>query len=188
MRQGSSTIPPETSPDDDDFPRFLDQHYPLLLGYLRRRMQASDEAEDIAQESFERLMRYRGQPAAALKQLLFRIALNILADRGRRELVVQAQSGQLMAELGEEVAPASAMPDHYAAQQQELLMVREAIGRLPELCRRTYLLNRLDGLSYPQIAMHHGVSVKAVEKQMSKALTLIDRHLKARGAETVRSP
>ena len=50
---------------------------------------------------------------------------------------------------------------------------------LDELAPRTremFLLNRLDGLSYTQLAARYGVTVSAVEKQMMKAIA----HLNSR--------
>ena len=83
------------------FAVFVRQHYPLLLGYLRKRMGSFDEAQDIAQESCERLLRYRDQPAPTLKQLLFRIAINVLTDRGRHQQMLHAQAGHLLVEFGD---------------------------------------------------------------------------------------
>ncbi|OBU52215.1 hypothetical protein A9K69_16755 [Stenotrophomonas maltophilia] len=74
-------------------------------------------------------------------------------------------------------------PDEILQSQQELAMVRAAILRLPEHCRHIYLLNRMDGLTYAQIAQKYNLSLKAIEKQMSKALSLINHHLKVNGAE-----
>ena len=64
-------------------------------------------------------------------------------------------------------------PEQLAARQQDLQRIREAIAALPAHCRGVYLLNRVEGMSYPDIARHMGVSVKAVEKQVSKALRLL---------------
>ena len=48
-------------------------------------------------------------------------------------------------------------------------------GQRPDRTREIFLLNRLEGLSYTQIAARFAVSVKAIEKQMSKALAHLRR-------------
>ena len=57
--------------------------------------------------------------------------------------------------------------------------MRAAILQLPLRCRQVYLLNRIDGMSYPQIASHCDISVKAVEKHIGKALTMLRLRLRA---------
>lgn len=53
-----------------------------------------------------------------------------------------------------------------------------AIQSLPEKCRIVFELNRGEGLKYAQIADKMGISVKTVEAQMSKALSVLRGHLK----------
>lgn len=51
------------------------------------------------------------------------------------------------------------------------------IQSLPEKCRIVFELNRREGLKYAQIAEKLGISVKTVEAQISKALTILRDHL-----------
>jgi RNA polymerase sigma-70 factor (ECF subfamily) len=50
--------------------------------------------------------------------------------------------------------------------------LQKAIASLPEKCRTIYLMSRMDGKTYTEIAENLGVSIKAVEKQISKALSI----------------
>jgi len=125
-----------------------------------------------------RLMRYRSQPADQLKLLMYRIGLNVLNDRGRRE---QARMASVHVSIDDDylaLASPELAHEHRIAQQQALERVRACILKLPPRCRQVYLLNRMEGMSYPQIAAHCAISVKAVEKHIGKAL----QHL--RGSES----
>ena len=53
-----------------------------------------------------------------------------------------------------------------------------AIQSLPEKCREVFELSRMEGLKYAQIADKLGISIKTVEAQMSKALSVLREHLK----------
>lgn len=46
----------------------------------------------------------------------------------------------------------------------------QTLSTLPQCPREVYLLNRVTGMSYSQIAQHRGVTPKTVEKQTSRAL------------------
>ena len=58
-----------------------------------------------------------------------------------------------------------------------LRRLEAAISKLKPKTREIFLAHRLDGLSYAEIAELTGLSVKGVEKQMSKAIAKIDRLL-----------
>nr|WP_255699056.1 RNA polymerase sigma factor [Luteimonas sp. Y-2-2-4F] len=147
-----------------------------------------EDAQDIAQESQIRLMRYRGQPHGALKVLLYRIALNLARDLWRQRAANRDRASSDPSDGMFEVPTPDPGPDQRAMQQQELVRIRNAIARLPDHCRRIYLLNRIEGLSYSQIARHANVSVKAVEKQISKALALLRQQLGDRPGPGDRDP
>ena len=153
----------------DGFEAFLQAQRPVLVGYLCRRVQEED-AKDIAQEAFVRMLRYRAYPRDQLKALMYRVATNVLLDRARRD---RSRGAPMHVSLdADHDAMASDEPAHEerVASQQALVLVRAAILQLPERCREVYLLNRIEGMSYTEIARHCGISVKAVEKHIGRAL------------------
>ena len=57
------------------------------------------------------------------------------------------------------------------------MRIKKAIDNLPEKCRTIFILNRFEEKKYSEIAEIQGVSVKAIEAQMSKALKLLREQL-----------
>ncbi|WP_082575722.1 RNA polymerase sigma factor [Lysobacter sp. Root667] len=162
---------------DDGFERFVLEHREALVRFLSKRT-GEEDAKDIAQESLVRLMRYRGQPAEQLKLLMYRIAMNEFNDRGRRQQSQHASAHVSFDQHFHGLPSADLAHDQRVANQQELARVREAILRLPTKCRQVYLLNRIEGMSYTEIARHCGISIKAVEKHIGRALVLLRLHLR----------
>src|SRR5262245_35877136 len=81
---------PRLSPGREDnaerFDRFVRDCVPLLERFLGRLRVASDDVQDVAQESLARLLRYRdSEPPEAWTALLYRIAINVARDRARRD-------------------------------------------------------------------------------------------------------
>ena len=58
-----------------------------------------------------------------------------------------------------------------------LRRLEAAVARMKPRTRTIFLAHRIEGLSYAEIAERFGLSVKGVEKQMSKAIAQIDRML-----------
>jgi len=164
---------PGTSSTACAFEAFLHAESDALVIYLRRKQVEPEDACELAQEAQMRLLRYRDQPREVLRPLLYRIALNLLRDHWRQRAGVREGLGRAQPLDPDILIADTPGPEQMADQQQELMRVRRAIGALPAHCRSVYLLNRIDNMSYPQIARHMGVSVKAVEKQISKALALL---------------
>ena len=58
-----------------------------------------------------------------------------------------------------------------------LALLRQALFKLPERCRQVYLLNRVSGMSYTQIARHCGITANTVEKHIARALQGLRKEL-----------
>ena len=161
--------PPALPRVPEAFAAFLREERVPLCAFLRTRGASPEDAEDIAQDSMERLMRYQQHPLDELRLLLYRIARNRLADRGRSPHVRQHLP---LADQGMANEPRATGPDplHHAESEQMLGRLRQALTRLPERCREVYLLNRITGMSYSQIARHCGITTKTVEKHIARAL------------------
>jgi RNA polymerase sigma-70 factor (ECF subfamily) len=63
-------------------------------------------------------------------------------------------------------------PEREISAKQELELLRAAIEDLPPRCREVFLLSRVRRMTYPEIAAHCSISVKMVEKHISRALAV----------------
>jgi RNA polymerase sigma-70 factor (ECF subfamily) len=157
------------------FDGFIHEQYGELLRFLRRRTSGPQEAEDVAQDSIFKLLRYRESvPVSDWRRLLYRIAVNSAYDRfrdDRRHLAI----AQAVAEDGGEATPSERLPDEFAAHQQRLAWLREAILQLPPKRQRICLLRFSLGMTNAQIARRCGVSIKTVEKHLTKGLEALRR-------------
>lgn len=169
----------EGSREDDPFERFLRERRQPLLRFLLRMKVNEPDAQDIVQESLSRLLRYReSEPAQAWQALLYRIAINILRDRARQARGEGTRMTQdVSIEVALDVVSTDASPEQHASDRQALARLKAAILELPPRCRQAYLLNRIEGMTYPEIARRNGTSLKAVEKHISRALRLLRGHL-----------
>lgn len=165
------------------FDSFFRRQHDGLLRFLRRRTPTGEDAEDAAQESWTRLLRYRdSEPASAWKPLLYRIATNVARDRFRHARTHREDKHVPLDEGVASVPDATYVsavpsPEEHVARRRELARLSEAILRLPPKCRRVFLLKRVYGLTRREIAERCGISVKTVEKHLATALAKLKRQV-----------
>lgn len=146
------------------------RHHAELMRILRARLRSEEDAADVAQEAYTRLMRYAGdEPESSLRPLLFRIADNLLTDRWRRKQShpeVQAFDDMLEAPS----IAVEATQERFVEHHERMQMFKRVVLALPPKCRRVFLLSRIQGRSHPEIARMCCISVKMVEKHITRAL------------------
>jgi RNA polymerase sigma-70 factor (ECF subfamily) len=147
------------------------RYHDSLVRFLRQRLRVKEDAVDIAQEAYIRMMAYEGSTKIhSPGSMLFRIAMNIANDLCRSD-AVRRVSEQIPID-GLELASSQPSADREIAASQDLRILYEAIEQLPPKCRRVFLLSRAQRMTYPQIAAHCGISVKMVEKHIGHALAI----------------
>jgi RNA polymerase sigma-70 factor (ECF subfamily) len=153
------------------------EHYTGLCGFVVRYVRSRAVAEEIVQELFlwiwERL-EAGDLPAAPLAADVSVITRAYLYAAARNRAISVLRREQLERRYTERQArdvDTSERTVHEDVEDAELAhAARRAIAALPEKCRLVFTLNRQQGLTYAEIAQVLGVSVKAVEANMTRAL------------------
>lgn len=140
---------------------------PALLRLVRQILGGDGGADDVIQGVW---FKVRGvgneQVIGNPRAYLYRLASNLATDHGRersRRLRLQADSYL----WGEDEVLST---EERVMAQDELARVLEAAGHLPEPTRSMFRLNRLQGLTQPEVARRMGVSVTTVENHLRLAL------------------
>jgi RNA polymerase sigma factor (sigma-70 family) len=149
-----------------------------LHALLRRRGQTPEDAEDLVQEAFLRLHVFleSGREVKKPDAFLARTALNLSIDRHRSD-----RSGQFVAEAVENLplVDLRATPEESLYAEQRLRQIGEVLEKqVSRRAREVFFLHRLEGFTHEEIARRLRVSVRTVEKDIARAVTLIwmERH------------
>ena len=160
------------SPPKSLFEAVFRAHHASLVQYLRRKVGSDADARDLAQEAYLRLLRYdENQDADSLRALLFRIATNLVSMRARTARVQRWVDHQPL-ENEPALPTQDPSPERHLIAEEQLDRLMQAIQRLPPKCQQVFVLSRFHDMSYPQIAQRCGISVKMVEKHITKALEM----------------
>lgn len=142
-------------------------HRSWLSHFLQKRLSCSHRAADFVQETYLRvLLREAPPPKDYARQYLTKIAKGLLIDHYRRGRIEQAYLESIR-ELPEAVAPS---PEHQHETIESLILLDTLLHNLPSKAKQAFLLRRIDGLSYKDIAAQLNVSVSSVEKYIAQAL------------------
>lgn len=126
------------------------------------------EAEDIAQETFLKVWERRETVnIQTVGPLLYKISRNIFLNRIEHQKVALRFAADYQDNLY------SDSPDFLLEMKDFDQKLQASIAELDEKSRTVFLMNRIDDMTYSQIAENLGLSVKAIEKRMSKALAFI---------------
>lgn len=157
------------APDDMDVGLLYRHHHPWLVGWLRRKLADGQDASDVSHDTFLRLLSLDNrQSLHEPRAYLLVIASRLLINKYRRDRVENEalrQVAVLMRSV-EERTPAEIAAAQSLLRRLLLMLAEE----LPDHVRRAFLLSRVDGLSYAQIAERLGVSESSVKQYLARAL------------------
>jgi len=137
-----------------------------LRNFLIYKGSESGQADDLVQESFIKLWENckKVLPEKA-KSYLYTLASNAFKNE-MAHLKVRLK----YANSNEQSDRTIETPEFRMQESEFKVRLEQAISELPETQREVFLMNRIDKLTYAEIAERLGVSVKAIEKRMGKAL------------------
>ena len=160
--------------DPEAFDRIIDAYGKRLHGYLYRLTGSRDDADDLLQELFLRLVRMIGSYVhdGRFEGWLFRIATNLARDRirrlGRTPQIVRlevASSGTDPVERASWVAAgdlSEPAPDQPLILREEVDALQQALARLPAAEREVVMLRHFSQLSFAEIAEAMGTPLPGV--------------------------
>jgi len=142
------------------------QHHAWLRGRLLRRVSSASEAEDVAAQTFLHLTEDGGRSVIREpRAFLSTIAKRILIKHWQRQDLEQAYADTLRC-MPEALALS---PEEHCMLVEAICQIDRALAALPLPVKTAFLLSRLDGMRYPQIAAHMGISLATVERHMKRA-------------------
>jgi len=145
----------------------FDRHHTGILRYFQYLTSNRTLSEDLAQEVFFRVLKYRQsyQPDGNFRAWLYQIARNVFADQlGKQKPEVA------MPEEAREIRGAETPPDREFQKKQEALMLRRALAAMPGDKREVLIMSRFLDLKHEEIAAVLKCEVGTVKVRVYRAM------------------
>ena len=155
------------------FASFFKSHARSLKNYLLFKFGNEEQAEDVTQEAFIKLWENcKSVPLEKAKSYLYTIANNTTLNHIAHQKVVLEYSKKNVP-----VHATSESPEYIMEEEQFKIKLQNAIANLTEAQRTAFLLHRVEGKKYYEIAEILDISVKAVEKRIHLALVELRKEI-----------
>jgi RNA polymerase sigma-70 factor, ECF subfamily len=167
---------------EPSFETLLDRHRGTVVNHLYRLVRDRAIAEELAQDVFLRVYRFRNryQPEAKFSTWLFRISTNV-ALNWRRDTRREAAHLRLDASSHEsrriQVLDQNPRVDQRLLNEHRAREIREAIQALPPKQLAAVLMHKYEGMDYAQIAQVLGCSIPALKSLLFRAYETLRRRL-----------
>jgi RNA polymerase sigma-70 factor (ECF subfamily) len=153
----------------DPVAQLYSEHHSWLLRWLRGKLNCSDHAADLAQDTFVRLLASPAERGASIlrepRAYLTTVAQRLLIDHYRRQSLEQAWLDTL-----------ALMPEPMTPSVEERMIILETLHRIDAMLdglvprvRNAFLLSQLEGLGYSEIALRLNISERTVKRYMVQA-------------------
>ena len=147
--------------------RLFNEHNEALLRFLAIRLQSHQEAKEVAQEAYVKLLNLdRPEAVSFQRAFLFKTAANLAIDRLRsRNRHQRAKQSGMFDELRE-----AHSPEREAAAAQEIELLEKLVSELPPKCRQAFILYKVHGLEFAEVAARMQLSERMVRDYVVRAI------------------
>jgi RNA polymerase sigma factor (sigma-70 family) len=152
-----------------EFKKFFLINYPGLKTFLFAKCNNIDIAEDISQEAFIRLWNnHLKVEKGHAKSYLYKIGTNLLLDHLRHQKIKNKYASAPF-HVDKDITD----PQFIIEMEEFKVKLEQTIATMPEKSREVFLLSRIEKMSYLEMSSLLGITVKAIEKRMQKALEIM---------------
>lgn len=149
------------------FTNIYNDHQNWLKLWILRRVGCNEQAADLAQDTFVRVLQQKPVEMRQPRAYLSSIARNVMVDWLRRRTIEQAYLETLAAQD----EPTAISPECRQIMIDTLVEVDRLLDGLNPRSREIFLLAQLDGMSFVAIGAYLGLSVTSVRKHFIRAMT-----------------
>ncbi len=153
---------------EPEFEKIFRSYFTVLSNIAYSVVKDKDQAKDVVQQVFIKFWDKRNSINIRneIKSYLHRAVINTSLNYIERNKKLKLEDDFSSFDRSEDSDPGKSE----LKQQKLAVNIKNAIAELPEKCQLVFSLSRYEGMTNREIAEYLGISLKAVEKHVSRAL------------------
>ena len=159
--------------DNNAYTLLMNDYYKNLCGYANLFTKDPSKSEDIVQNIFVKIWIYRKKidPNIPIKKYLYKSVYNEFIDQYRKNKSVISLEEKYLKVID------TIIDDNSLDIEKLMMNVNREIDKLPEKCKRVFILNKKEGLTHNEIAEYLQISTKTVESHITRAFKILNQKL-----------
>ncbi len=159
--------------DYNAYTLLMNNYYKNLCGYANLFTKDPSKSEDIVQNVFVKLWIYRKKidPNIPIKRYLHKSVYNEFIDQYRKNKSVISLEEKHLKAIN------TIIDDNSFDIEKLMTRVNNEIEKLPEKCKKVFILNKKEGLTHDEIAEYLQISKKTVEGHITRAFKILNQKL-----------
>lgn len=159
--------------DNNAYTLLMNDYYKNLCGYANLFTKDPSKSEDIVQNVFVKIWIYRKKidPNIPIKKYLYKSVYNEFIDQYRKNKSVISLEEKYLKVID------TIIDDNSLDIEKLMMNVNREIDKLPEKCKRVFILNKKEGLTHNEIAEYLQISTKTVESHITRAFKILNQKL-----------
>ena len=159
--------------DNNAYTLLMNDYYKNLCGYANLFTKDPSKSEDIVQNVFVKIWIYRKKidPNIPIKKYLYKSVYNEFIDQYRKNKPVISLEEKYLKVID------TIIDDNSLDIEKLMMNVNREIDKLPEKCKRVFILNKKEGLTHDEIAEYLQISTKTVESHITRAFKILNQKL-----------
>ena len=159
--------------DNNAYTLLMNDYYKNLCGYANLFTKDPSKSEDIVQNVFVKIWIYRKKidPNISIKKYLYKSVYNEFIDQYRKNKPVISLEEKYLKVID------TIIDDNSLDIEKLMMNVNREIDKLPEKCKRVFILNKKEGLTHNEIAEYLQISTKTVESHITRAFKILNQKL-----------
>ena len=159
--------------DYNAYTLLMNNYYKNLCGYANLFTKDPSKSEDIVQNVFVKLWVYRKKVDSniPIKRYLHKSVYNEFIDQYRKNKSVVSLEEKHLRTIN------TIIDDNSFDIEKLMTRVNNEIEKLPEKCKKVFILNKKEGLTHDEIAEYLQISKKTVEGHITRAFKILNQKL-----------
>ncbi|MDA9669666.1 RNA polymerase sigma-70 factor [Flavobacteriaceae bacterium] len=159
--------------DYNAYTLLMNNYYKNLCGYANLFTKDPSKSEDIVQNVFVKLWVYRKKVDSniPIKRYLHKSVYNEFIDQYRKNKSVISLEEKHLRTIN------TIIDDNSFDIEKLMTRVNNEIEKLPEKCKKVFILNKKEGLTHDEIAEYLQISKKTVEGHITRAFKILNQKL-----------